>query len=198
MERQMTDHDKDAHPLPVLRGDWVESRYLSEPKIGRVVNSCWSKDGDTLSCMIDVAIYGYRGDRIGRETPAMGGPRRHEPWVSYSEWFRIEKPDFPLTLEWKSNEDNAGHTLVLVTNAKRLEDRTEHKRDRSRKYVPRAVAKPTNTDFDPELEIRTRRMAAQELRDTYRDTGVSALLTKAEALEAEAYRIAAEAGLERW
>jgi hypothetical protein len=63
---------------------------------------------------------------------------------------------------------------------------------------PLAVApKPPASDFDPELEVRSRRMAAQQLRDINRATPNAALLVKAEQLEDEAGRIAREHGMER-
>lgn len=197
-EQAMPIDDNSKPPLPVVRGDWIESRNDSQPQIGKVVNSQWVERDGKLACMVDVALYAYSGDRIGRQSPAMGGPRTYEPWVAYADWFRIEKPYFPVKLDWVENKGVGGATLGWVTNARRIEDRTEHPRKRkSAGYRPRAVPKPANTDFDPELEVRTRRMAAQELRDVHRETPSPALLSKVERLEAEASAIAREHGLEK-
>ena len=195
----MADDDIDTKPLPVVKGDWIESREYN-PRVGRVVDSYWKSDadgGDPL-CMVDVAIYAISGNKVGRESPAMGGPRTYEPWLSYSEWFRIAKPAFPLKLLWVPDADVTGQVVNrYVTDANRLGDRTEGPRKRKRPYAPRSIPKPDGTDYDPELEVRTRRMAAQQLRDINRASPAAALLEKAEALEAEASSIAREHRIER-
>lgn len=84
-----------------------------------------------------------------------------------------------------------------VTGAKRLGDRVGEPRKLTRIGGGRVIPKPAGSDYDPELEIRTRRMSAQELRDINRTTPVPALIEKAERLEAEARRIAREYGLEK-
>lgn len=44
----------------------------------------------------DLVFYGRDGERIGRESPAMGGPRGYEPFCSAGCWRAIEAPRFPL------------------------------------------------------------------------------------------------------
>ncbi len=44
----------------------------------------------------DLVIYARDGTRIGRESPAMGGPRGFEPFCSAENWQKIEEPRFPL------------------------------------------------------------------------------------------------------
>lgn len=44
----------------------------------------------------DLVIYARDGKRIGRESPAMGGPRGFEPFCSAANWRQIEEPKFPL------------------------------------------------------------------------------------------------------
>lgn len=185
-------------PLPVVRGDWVESREYT-PRVGKVVDSYWSTKADgTQVCMVDIAVYALSGNRIGRESPAEGGPRTYEPWLTYADWVRIAKPAFPLKLDWSTEPGiTGGGEGRYVTDAKRIDDRVEAPRKRAKGYKPRALAKPADTDYDPELEVRTRRMAAQQLRDINREAPQPALIEKAEKLEAEAAEIAREHGMER-
>ena len=186
-------------PLPVLKGDWIETK--NEPlRIGRVRDSYWDtsapREGD-VKCFVDVTLYGYGGERIGRESPVLGGPRTYEPYLDYSEWKRVEKPAFPVEMRWMPSE-NGGSVARYATLADDLGDRTTAPRPRKAK-VPSVRRRPVppNSDFDPELEVRARRMAAQELRDLNGSVRNPELVDKAEALEAEALRIAAESGIER-
>lgn len=183
-------------PLPVIKGDWIESRGEGQPRVGRVVHSHWDIVDGERRCMVDVAIYDYSGTRVGRESPAMGGPRAYEPWLNYSEWFRIKKPDFPIAIQWVPRAD--GSTVGrYVTKAALMPDRTEVPVGRKQVVKGRALPKPSGTDYDPELEIRSRRMAAQELRDVNRQSPVPALIGEAKKLEAEAAAIAREYGVEK-
>ncbi|CAN7388779.1 hypothetical protein [Variovorax sp. LjRoot178] len=44
----------------------------------------------------DLVIYARNGKKIGRESPAMDGPRGFEPFCSAENWQQIEEPRFPL------------------------------------------------------------------------------------------------------
>jgi hypothetical protein len=195
----MSSNEERAVPaLPVVRGDWIESTGDGQPRIGKVVNSTWYVDADGVrQCMIDMALFAYSGDRIGRESPVLGGPRTYEPWITYTgEWRRIEKPEFPISLGWVPMEDGSAQ-FRWVTGAKHLEDRSTAPRKKITAGRGRVIPKSLDSDYDPELEIRTRRMAAQELRDINRAMPVPELVKKAEKLEAEAAGIAREYGVER-
>lgn len=185
-------------PLPVVKGDWVESREY-HPRVGKVVDSYWTTGPDGVpACMVDIAVFALSGNRVGRESPAEGGPKTYEPWLAYSDWFRIAKPVFPLKVTWSDEAGTTGGPEGrFVTDATRVGDRVRSLRQRVKSYAPRRLPKPANSDYDPELEIRTRRMAAQQLRDINRLTPLPSLLEKAEALEAEAAAIAVEHGVER-
>jgi hypothetical protein len=179
--------------LPVRAGDWVESREF-RPRIGRVRDCYWGTDNGLPVCYVDVVIYGYEGEKIGRLTPAEGGTARFEPALLYSDWFRIRKPAFPIELHWVVDEEGR-KTAKYATKAVEMPDRTVPSKPRSaRPAAPRTMPK---TDYDPELEIRSRRLAAQSLRDIHRASPAPELLARAEQLEAEASRIAVERGLER-
>lgn len=178
--------------LPVAKGDWVESISDHRPRVARVVDSYWDREKDgSAVCIMDIALYSQSGNCIGRESPSMGGPRRCEPYITYTgEWVRIKKPDFPYRLEWVEAENR------FQTDVPRREERVVEKKSVKRS-AGRSIPKPTNSDYDPELEVRSRRMAAQQLRDINKADPSPALLDKATKLEEEADRIAAEYGIER-
>jgi hypothetical protein len=195
----MTDVDDQVEPaLPVARGDFVETKDSTYPRLGRVVNSYWVIEDGRRVCKMDLSMYSLSGVNTKRESPPAGGPKSYEPWITYTdEWLRIEKPKFPVSLVWVPAGDGSGLTVAqYVTGAKRLGDRTVPKRSATK--VTSAVApKLPSSDFNAELEVRSRRMAAQQLRDINRVTPMAALIERAEQLEDEAGRIAREHGMER-
>ncbi len=194
----MSEPEQSREPvLPVVRGDWVESCDTTYPRIARVVEAFWDVRGAERKCMVNLSIYSVEGERIGRVSPAMGGPSRFEPWIDYAGWIRIEKPRFPMQLTWVPEPESGDRIARYVSNAKRLGDRTVALRSRPLPGSGRVLPKPPTSDYDPELEIRSRRMAAQELRDINRANPVPALIERAEKLEAEASRLAREYGVEK-
>jgi hypothetical protein len=82
---------------PFKPGDWVSnnSDHIA------LVKSVYGDEGDVL---LDLCLYNRDGDKIGRESPAMGGPRTFEPAVSGKDWHRIKPPKFPVMLKWVPNE----------------------------------------------------------------------------------------------
>ncbi len=75
---------------PVKPGDWVAN---PAGEIARV------KDiGFDGSYVVDLYLYDRDGTKLGRTSPAMGGPRTFEPCCDYSWWHRIEEPVFPLSI----------------------------------------------------------------------------------------------------
>lgn len=192
--------DQEEPVLPVALGDFVETKDLTHPRIGRVVHAYWVEEDGKRVCKMDLSMFNLEGVNTKRESPPMGGPKAYEPWITYTDqWMRIKKPDFPVSLKWVPLEDGSGQSIAqYVTGAKRLGDRTVRARRKTKIEPPLAVApKPPASDFDPELEVRSRRMAAQELRDVNRAMPNAALVARAEQLEDEAGKIAREHGLER-
>jgi hypothetical protein len=192
--------DQEEPVLPVARGDFVETKDLTYPRIGRVVRARWAEENGKRVCKMDVSLFNLEGVNTKRESPAFDGPKEYEPWITYTDvWMRIKKPDFPVSLKWVPLEDGSGQSIAqYVTGAKRLGDRTVRTRRKTKVDPPVTVApKPPASDFDPELEVRSRRMAAQQLRDVNRATPNAALVAKAEQLEDEAGKIAREHGMER-
>jgi hypothetical protein len=83
------------HP-PLRKGDWVidhPDRADYHPSLGKV-KDVYFLGGEWL---IDVVLYDPDGRRIGRESPAGGGPRGFEPAISASFFQRMRKPQFPMT-----------------------------------------------------------------------------------------------------
>ncbi len=81
--------------LPFKQGDWVMRIGRARPMIG-IVQDCYLVCGE-LS--IDLVVYREDGKRIGRVSPACGGPRRMEPSLPALEFKKIRKPSFPLVEE---------------------------------------------------------------------------------------------------
>ena len=45
---------------------------------------------------MDLVLYDHAGNRIGRRSPRMGGPKGYEPCCPQSRYRRISKPEWPL------------------------------------------------------------------------------------------------------
>lgn len=67
-------------------GDWV----TDGDRIAKV------KDTDESGNTLDLVLYDRMGNRIGRESPAFGGPRGFEPCCHAEHWRRIHEPVFPV------------------------------------------------------------------------------------------------------
>lgn len=94
-----------AQPLQKVRpdapcavGDWIaDSPGTTHPDIARVLAVYWDQiAGEWVG---DVRLYRPTGTRIGRRSPAMGGPTDFEPCVPLSAWHKIRRPEFPLTTD---------------------------------------------------------------------------------------------------
>jgi hypothetical protein len=59
-------------------------------------------EGDVL---LDLSIYDHKGSRIGRQSPAEGGPKSFEPACAAKHWERIKRPSFPIVPRWMPNGD---------------------------------------------------------------------------------------------
>ena len=161
----MTDFDT----FPVKPGDWVGSRASRVAKVRRV----YRYEGVVLC---DLVLFSNKGERTGRESPAMGGPKKFEPACPYAGvWFRITQPVFPLRFVWEPTEN--GTKIARIFLPARLPER---------KWTPPARRSASVRNFDPELEAKARIMAAQELRDAARAHNAPALTERAIVLENEA------------
>lgn len=82
------------------------------PEFGRVKECYW--DGCCKEWVMDVVLYSPEGERIGRTSPAMGGPRHFEPAVPVEYWQRIQKPTFPLERDKTGYRDWRSATVPLA------------------------------------------------------------------------------------
>lgn len=78
---------------PIKKGDWVADGTGQIAKVRDAYQLC----GEPL---IDLWLYSNKGERIGRASPALGGPRTFEPACDAANWSRIKKPEFPLRMQW--------------------------------------------------------------------------------------------------
>lgn len=82
-------------------GDWVARRPgAASHYVGRVraaYREPGVPQGQPAARLLDIVLYDWRtGDKIGRESPAEGGPRHFEPACDAQHWRRIYPPTFPL------------------------------------------------------------------------------------------------------
>lgn len=164
----------DDEHYPARRGDWIAS---GEPitRVAQIKRVYRHSDG----FLADLIFYDFNGNKLGRVSPPMGGPRTFEPACALRDWYRIKPPEFPIRLSWKYSKDRTRRTAGY--HAAR---RPWGKYARRRKLVVEAV-QTTRPNYDPELERRARKLAAEKLRDLARTTGLAVLLAEADALERE-------------
>ena len=80
--------------FPYKPGDWVARAGHNDLA---KVKSVYDVAGEIL---LDLWIYDHSGVRIGRRSPACGGPRTFEPACPAEGWGRITEPEFPIRLQW--------------------------------------------------------------------------------------------------
>jgi hypothetical protein len=159
MTRVMLDEAADTDSLPLRGGCWVAQGAGTGMRIAKV-KSCYRMDG---AVYLDLYMHDQKGNNLGRVSPVEGGPRSFEPACELDGWKRISEPSFPLSYIWLDNGNGTkspglgGVKVIPFGNYARRK---------------RRVAAPLKcSDFDPHLEAATRRMSAQELRDTARSCG---------------------------
>ena len=178
--RQMEERQSDPSILPeptettfpVKPGDWVADR--NDP--GRVakVRSVHRFGSEVV---VDLVLFARSGIRIGRESPALGGPKTFEPACSYEFWRRIEEPSFPIRLMWVPQKDGS-YRSMYTHDGRNLEDR---------KWAgPSKKRAPMGKNLDLDAETAALRRAAQELRDATRNPDVAEMRKRAEVLEEQA------------
>lgn len=192
----------DERILPIAQGDWVaENRDgLGQIRVGRV-RYAWF-DGDEV--LMNLVIFSMDGDKIGRDSPHMGGPRSFEPCIPFDDrWVRIEAPDFPILARpvdrpcpdkpgWVTKDYTYGPIPGDSGGWKAKANRTravKQSGDRPRKSRQIKIIHVPQPSNGLDLEIAGLRRSAQEMRDLARDVGGDAatrMIAKAEALEKEA------------
>lgn len=101
--------------LPFKPGDWVAD---SAEQIGRVKSVHGESAFEPGAILLDIVMYDRQGNKLGRVSPSLGGPRTFEPCMNAANWRRIAEPDFPISLKWVPDKDGkvtarywAGDTL---------------------------------------------------------------------------------------
>lgn len=100
--------DLPAHRAPAKapfpRGAWVaEVDGGLRPVFGRVLRIYLDDFPSSPSYgawLIDLQCYGPDGGRIGRVSPAMGGPKSYEPCLTAARFRRIREPSFPFRIRY--------------------------------------------------------------------------------------------------
>jgi hypothetical protein len=169
----LSEHEEPVYP--VKPGDWVAHRY-NDTRFGRIKDVMIDR-GETL---VHIVLYSHSGEKIGRESAILGGPRTYEPCCDYSNWHRIDKPDFPVSLKWIDNGD--GTMTPRYRSGPALPDRKWIRPVRKPRALPIIHIQDNNQD----TEIAALKRAAQELRDAAKAFGVPQLLERAQQLEREA------------
>lgn len=78
---------------PFRPGDWVWDG--SRPATVKRVY-----DDGSGEVLLDLVIYSRDGEKLGRQSPACGGPRTFEPACSANGWQRIAQPKWPIEPKW--------------------------------------------------------------------------------------------------
>lgn len=166
---------------PLKPNDWVRDRY-NDKRVAQVRDVCFF-EGEFL---VDLWIYDRNGNKIGRESRPMGGPRSFEPMCAADDWVRLEKePIFPLRMIWVP--DGKGNTVAQFSPQVDDMPPRQWRRPTRRAARRKSVKLEPTRNVDLDQEASKLRFVAQELRDTAREMGGSDILVKkAERYEAEA------------
>lgn len=162
---------------PVVQGDWVAEVGDGQIIVARVRQTYGGEGGEEV--LMDLVYYDTKGVKIGRQSPAEGGPKTFEPAVPFDErWTRIEPPQFPLKQEvsWTPSEVDPSKKVGRYTyyhdgrQAARVKPVRTTVRKQSRDYSrrPNVVFVPAEPSNNIEMEIAGLKRSAQELRDAAR------------------------------
>lgn len=88
MNEQRTPADEPERVGGFAEGDWVACDDPEQPRIARV-KEAYETDGQVF---LNLVLYRRDGTRVGRVSPACGGPRGFEPAVPAAHWGLIEEP----------------------------------------------------------------------------------------------------------
>lgn len=189
------DQFEEGH-YPLRAGDWVvrgsQNDHIAQVK---AIHIDHHGDDGKPEFLVDLWLYDTNGRRLGRvsdnepftiDGKTYRGPRTYEPSMPLADdWQRIEPPEFPLTRQYLSRPDpkRPGWSTMVFEYVVEPRPWGNYARRVKKPVIAVSVTKP---NFDPELEKRSRLMAAQLLRDVARETGVEVLKVKAAELEKEA------------
>jgi hypothetical protein len=152
---------------PAKPGDWVAPKW-GLTHVGKIksiyLDPALKSAPDAESAfLIDLVLYAFNGDRIGRKSAACGGPKHFEPACAWNDYRRINPPKFPLELHWI--EKRSGQKVAEYNLGPHLEDRAWAPPAKRNAVAPRSVS-PLGNQIN--IEIAGLRMAAEIIRDTMR------------------------------
>jgi hypothetical protein len=84
---------------PFKKGQWVGDKDDSISPIFGTVRDCYPEGESSNLFLLDLYVYNYQGVKVGRRSPAMGGPSHYEPCISAERFKEIEEPNFPLKFD---------------------------------------------------------------------------------------------------
>lgn len=113
-------------PLPFKPKDWVAEEG-THARIGQVKDVY--RVGDEV--LLDLIMFELSGVKLGRTSPAIGGPRTFEPACSAEGWERISEPAFPIPLKWVPTEN--GEVVARYVAGTRLPPASYVRRHKSGK-----------------------------------------------------------------
>jgi hypothetical protein len=109
--------------------------------------------------LFDLVMYGHDGEKLGRVSPALGGPRTFEPMCPIEGWERVEAPIFPMVPKWVNQTDGTQRAMywsrrLPPANWKKPKPRAGKLpaaliRDIENERLRRALEKIANGDNDP-------------------------------------------------
>lgn len=115
-------------PFPFMPGDWIADEA---ERVGRVKAVYGGEPGEVL---LDIVLYDHHGERVGRMSPACGGPRTFEPACSGENWRRVQEPSFPLVPKWV---EDGGRYILKVSAGAALPPVAWTPKPKKSRYVPR-------------------------------------------------------------
>ena len=78
-----------------VAGQWVAETDVNQPLIAKVKEVHPPLfEGDEPS--MDLVIYSYKGEKLGRVSDAFDGPKKYEPCCPCKNYTRIDPPSFPV------------------------------------------------------------------------------------------------------
>lgn len=116
--------EDDPAVFPVRPKDWVMDAS------GRVaqVKNVHALDGAVYA---DLVIYSHAGDRLGRVSPACGGPKGFEPMCDMADWERCEPPKFPMQPRWVAGDNGRQRLIYWLDRLPSAEYRQPVRRSKS-------------------------------------------------------------------
>ncbi len=175
----------DTIVFPLVRGDYIIRKY--DNRIAKVRTIWW--DEHEKQFLANLTILAFTGHDMKRQSPAEGGPKAFEPAIPIDEfWERIEDPEWPVRIVHKWVDNGKGvSSLVDVPSVTAIPFRKHVRRTKT----ARPAATTKTSDFDPELEANSLRLAASRLRDIAREMPETAVELKKRAndMDAEAEKL---------